>query len=129
MRPVIIVSGLYSVIIASQIIHHIYFGVWIAPTDVSLLFSEIDEILLSLTTIWKEIIATLLVVLAAFVAVMRLGGKFENITCSMFGFSFRHSLRVRKMLTFWVWFWDAFAKNWATKTMRNSTHKKHVPKV
>jgi len=80
MRPVIIVSGLYSVIIASQIIHHIYFGVWIAPTDVSLLFSEIDEILLSLTTIWKEIIATVLVVLTAFVAVMRLVGKFKHRT-------------------------------------------------
>ena len=80
MRPVIVVSGLYAVIIASQIIHHIYFGVWIAPTDVSLLFSEIDEILLSLTTIWKEIIATVLVVLTAFVAVMRLGGKFKHRT-------------------------------------------------
>ena len=43
---------------------------------------------------------THLKILTFFPLRMFLGGKFENITCSMFGFNFRRSLRVHKMLTF-----------------------------
>ena len=54
-RAPIVLSGVFLVISGSEILHFEYFGTLISPNEITLLATEIDEIVLSLTTMWFEI--------------------------------------------------------------------------
>ena len=54
-RAPVVLTAVFFVITGSEILHFEYFGTLISPNEITLLATEIDEIFLSLTTMWFEI--------------------------------------------------------------------------